>query len=100
MQKASEGRWRQERGQDFRLEHYYFHCHRNGSYEFEFQEGWREGGHYGGGTANNAIPEEWLSGSWEQFVNTFIEEYPASDYFVSGEELLRNEELKRFMGFV
>ena len=98
LQTASEGRWREERGQSYRLEHYYFHCNRNG-YEFEFQEGWPEGGHYGGGTANNDIPEAWLSGTWKQFVDAFCEAYPASWYFISRDEIYNNLALKSFLGF-
>ena len=92
-------RWRTERGQDFRLEHYYFHCLRNGSYEFEFQEGWNAGSHYDGGTANNAIPEEWLKSEWDAFLDAFCEEYPEWDYFLSRSELQDNNGLKQFLGF-
>ncbi len=66
---------------------------------FEFQEGWNAGSHYDGGTTHNEIPEEWLTGTWEEFVERFSAEYPAKEYFVTGYELLSNTALKAFMGF-
>ena len=92
-------RCRSGHGGDYRLEHYFFHCWRDGSYEFEFQEGWNAGSHYDGGTAHNDIPEEWLTGTWEEFVERFSAEYPAKEYFISSYELLSNTALKAFMGF-
>ena len=92
-------RSRSGRGGNYRLEHYFFRCYGDGSYEFEFQEGWNAGSHYDGGTAHNDIPEEWLAGTWEEFVNKFSAEYPAKEYFISAVELLENNALKTFMGF-
>ena len=92
-------RSRSGHGGNYRLEHYFFRCYGDGSYEFEFQEGWNAGSHYDGGTACNEIPEEWLSGTFEEFVEKFSAEYPAKEYFLSAAELLNNPELKTFMGF-
>ena len=96
---APVGRNREAHGCRYRLEHYFFHCWRDGSYTFEFQEGWNAGSHYDGGTANNDIPEEWLTLSWEEFVDRFSNEYPDKEYFLTRYELLSNGELKAFLGF-
>ena len=92
-------RSRSGHGMNYRLEHYLFRCYGDGSYEFEFQEGWNAGSHYDGGTACNDIPEDWLSGTWEEFIEQFSAEYPAKEYFLSASELLNNSDLKAFMGF-
>ena len=86
-------------GCNYRLEHYFFHCYRDGSYEFEFQEGWAAGSHNDGGTAYNDIPEEWLALSWEEFVDRFSHEYPDNEYFITRYELLTDDKLKAFLGF-
>ena len=86
-------------GCNYRLEHYFFHCYRDGSYEFEFQEGWAAGSHNDGGTAHNDIPEEWLALSWNEFVDRFSAEYPDKEYFITAYELRSNDALKAFLGF-
>lgn len=96
---ASVGRERTAHGCNYRLEHYFFHCWRDGSYTFEFQEGWNAGSHNDGGTAYNDIPEEWLTLSWEEFVDRFSNEYPDKEYFITRYELLSYAELKAFLGF-
>ena len=92
-------RSRTAHGCNYRLEHYFFHCYRDGSYEFEFQEGWSAGSHYDGGTAHNDIPEEWLALSWEEFVDRFSAAYPDNEYFITRYELLTDDKLKSFLGF-
>ena len=97
--KAPYPRSRSGHGGEYRLEHYFFHCWGDGSYTFEFQEGWAAGSHHDGGTAYNDIPEEWLALSWEEFVDRFSREYPDNEYFVTRYELLSNAELKSFLNF-
>ena len=100
FQKAEEQRWRDDgHGGECRLEHYRFNQYSDGSLEFEFQEGWSACSHYDGGTMHDEIPAKWLELTWEKFVDKFAKKYPAKDYFISKEELMRNKRLKRFLGF-
>lgn len=92
-------RSRETKHGNYRLEHYFFRCYNDGSYEFEFQEGWFAGSHNDGGTAFNEIPEEWLSGTWEEFVDKFSAAYPDNEYFITRYELLNDDKLKAFLGF-
>lgn len=81
----------------YRLEHYIFRRYKDGSYMFEYQEGWNAGSHYDGGTVQNDLPKKWFKLSWEKFLDKFIAEYPPSSYFITREELHDNDNLRRFL---
>ena len=97
FQKSEQQRTRVDgRGEQYRLEHYFFYKYDDGSYEFEFQEGWFAGSHNDGGTLTEEIPSKWLELPWEKFIDRFSKKYPAHEYFLSKDELLANKKLRRF----
>ena len=83
------------------LEHYYFSKDEAGNYAMHAQAGW--GGwaasNNGGAGMTREIPPEWLTLTWEGFLDKFEEEMPTGSYFYSREELAPMEELKEFLGF-
>lgn len=83
----------------YTLEHYIFRKYKDGSYMFEYQEGWYAGSHNDGGTVENDLPKKWFKLTWEKFLDKFIAEYPPSSYFITREELQANDKLRKFLGF-
>ena len=100
FQKAEQPRTRTDsRGEQYRLEHYFFYKYDDGSYEFEFQEGWFAGSHNDGGTLTEELPKKWFELTWEKFIDRFSKKYPAKDFVITKDELLGNKKLKHFFGF-
>lgn len=83
----------------YTLEHYIFRKYKDGSYMFEYQEGWFAGSHNDGGTACNDLPRKWFKSTWEKFLDKFIAEYPPRSYFITRGELEYNIALRKFLGF-
>ena len=100
FQKAEQQRTRTDgRGDEYRLEHYFFYLYDDGSYEFEFQEGWFAGSHNDGGTLTEELPKKWFELTWEKFIDRFSKKYPEKDFFIGKVELLANRKLCKFLGF-
>lgn len=83
------------------LEHYYFRKEADGRFTMNAQAGW--GGwaasNSAGGSMSRDIPPEWLTLSWEGFLDKFEENMPTGSYFYNKEELASMDGLKRFLGF-
>ena len=79
--------------------HYCFNLKEDGTYEAELDEAWDEGSHYGGGTINVAIPKEWFSLSYDEFLERVITLAAAKHYGFTIEDLKEKKGLKEFFGF-
>ena len=78
---------------------YCFNRKEDGTYEAELDEAWNEGSHNGGGTIIHAIPQEWFSLSYDEFLNHVITLASASQYGFTSEDLKEKKGLKEFFGF-
>ena len=92
------GRWAETDCGPMRLEHCVFYRRGDGSFELRIQVGWHAGSHYDGGEMVRAIPQAWLSLSWEAFLACFSDSFPACKYIVSAEDLRQAPGLREFLG--
>ncbi len=81
------------------VECYGFCSDENGAYSFRFQCGWYAGSHNDGAGFTKELNKEWFRESWDMFLDNFLEKYPEDEYGCGKEELAKDEELKRFLGF-
>ena len=88
-----------EKGEVIRLEKFIFNKRRSGKYELVMQIGWHAGSHWDGGSRRSEIPEEWLSDSWEEFLDILCEKSSDRDLFYSKIEFMASDGLKEFFGF-
>ncbi len=92
--------------------HYCFIKKEDGTYEAELDEAWNEGSHNGGGTINVAIPKEWFSLSYDEFLERVITLAAAKHYGFTTDDLKEkggtcdvdnsvggHQGLKEFFGF-
>ena len=78
---------------------YCFNRNEDGSYEAELDEAWYDGSHNGGGTIIVAIPKEWFSLSYDEFLGRVITLASASQYGFTSENLKEKKGLKELFGF-
>ena len=79
--------------------HYCINKREDGKYEAELDEAWDEGSHYGGGTINVQIPQEWFELSYDEFLERVITLAAASHYGFTVDDLREKKGLKKFLGF-
>ena len=79
---------------------YCFNKKDDGMYEAELDEAWWwGGGHNDGGTIRTEVPEEWLSLTYEEFLERVVTLSAAAHYGFTAEELKEKDGLKEFFGF-
>lgn len=88
-----------DKGGPLRLEKFVSIKRRSGKYELVMQIGWHAGTHWDGGSRCSEIPKEWLSHSWEEFVDTLCEKNRDRDLFYSKNDFMASEGLREFFGF-
>ena len=81
-----------------RLEKYIFKKMKDGTFELEVQIGWHAGSHWDGSGFSRALPAEWFSLSWDDFLDALCEKYPADRYSYTKPELKYTEGLREFLG--
>ena len=79
---------------------YCFNKMDDGTYEAELDEAWWwGGGHNDGGTIHTAIPEEWFTLPYEEFLEHVVGLSSAAHYGFTAKELKSKKGLKKFFGF-
>ena len=79
---------------------YCFNKMDDGTYEAELDEAWWwGGGHNDGGTIHTAIPEEWFTLPYEEFLEHVVGLSSAAHYGFTAKALKGKKGLKKFFGF-
>ncbi len=79
---------------------YCFNKKSDGMFEAELDEAWWwGGGHNDGGTIRNEVPEEWLSLTYDEFLEKVVTLSAAAHYNFTEEDLREKKGLKEFFGF-
>ena len=100
FQKTKEARILGDPARDERLERYAFDKRSDGSFALTLQVGWPgASGHRDGAGNSFVLPAEWLSGTFDGFLERLAEKYPAASYDFGKEELAGTPGLAEFLGF-